>query len=826
MENILDLLSSNLFFVNNGDFYDLKYMNFVKKLVPNRWKCRELEFYSVFVLKEEMQSQGWKIHISSSLAEAYIVFSNVIPVLVNEQVPFKIIKSEKLHEISLQKGFPREESAKLITIYPFSNNQAISLLKHLDLVLKDVDGQNILSDKRYNNNSNLYYRYGSFTRNYVLDNYGFKKYLICMPDGGKIEDVGGVNYKKPHIFSSLFPDDTDSKKSELLRKVNVKKIIHVSNSGNVYSGIYYKNGKEIVIKEARKNMIQVIGFPNVNAISIQEEEYKNLRKLQEYSFVPKVYEHFADFENSYLIEERLYGEPLDHFVMKNNPLIYPNCTSEKIINYLRKIINIVSQLIDALQILEDNNILYTDLSLDNLILDENGLLKLIDFENIPKEKDICLSKVVINNRSSLNNSLVSLFLAFISRHEKLLRFDSSLIERTYKYYFSIFGIDTNFFDLIYLLKSDNDLNCIKKCIQTVSFKIKEKVIQDIYIEDFNDIYLTIKNDILENLQKNKDISCYPSNGGKNSYAFGRIGIFSYSKSILTDDVDEILKEYDDYISLFEGKLGIVNYLIEIGKEKKAANILKELRYSPLFSNNYSFGYGLAGYIYLLLKILEKDNDEILKEIVLEKIYYLHYKLSEENYKFEDYGFAKGLTGLAWIYLKAGKLLDNKKIVSFGKKLLEDEMEHLVETETDVLSLPYGEKDLRTSPYFSSGTSGFLSVLLQYNSFYQCDISHGCLDKLINGIKIYLTINPGQFEGLMSVGETFLDLYLFTNKKEYYDKALEVLNCIIQTFLIDKKFVPSNALNHCSYDYATGSVGFLEFYERLKNPKEISRKYID
>lgn len=85
-------------------------------------------------------------------------------------------------------------------------------------------------------------------------------------------------------------------------------------------------------------------------------------------------------------------------------------------------------------------------------------------------------------------------------------------------------------------------------------------------------------------------------------------------------------------------------------------------------------------------------------------------------------------------------------------------EHLVETETDVLSLPYGEKDLRTSPYFSSGTSGFLSVLLLYNSFYQCDISHGCLDKLINGIKIYLTINPGQFEGLMSVGETFLDLY--------------------------------------------------------------------
>lgn len=63
MENILDLLSSNLFFVNNGDFYDLKYMNFVKKLVPNYWNCRELEFYSVFVLKEEMQSQGWKIHI-------------------------------------------------------------------------------------------------------------------------------------------------------------------------------------------------------------------------------------------------------------------------------------------------------------------------------------------------------------------------------------------------------------------------------------------------------------------------------------------------------------------------------------------------------------------------------------------------------------------------------------------------------------------------------------------------------------------------------------------------------------------------------------------
>ena len=168
MENILDLLSSNLFFVNNGDFYDLKYMNFVKKLVPNYWNCRELEFYSVFVLKEEMQSQGWKIHISSSLAEAYIVFSNVIPVLVNEQVPFKIIKSEKLHEISLQKGFPREESAKLITIYPFSNNQAISLLKHLDLVLKDVDGQNILSDKRYNNNSNLYYRYGSFTRRHPM----------------------------------------------------------------------------------------------------------------------------------------------------------------------------------------------------------------------------------------------------------------------------------------------------------------------------------------------------------------------------------------------------------------------------------------------------------------------------------------------------------------------------------------------------------------------------------------------------------------------------------------------------------------------------------
>ena len=112
--------------------------------------------------KEKYLSQGWKIHISSTIEEAQKILKIVSNYLFANKIPFKYVKNEFQLIVKNSKNSARESSGKFITIYPNSIDEFKKTLKELEVLLRNFDnGPYILSDRRWKE-SNIYYRYGGF----------------------------------------------------------------------------------------------------------------------------------------------------------------------------------------------------------------------------------------------------------------------------------------------------------------------------------------------------------------------------------------------------------------------------------------------------------------------------------------------------------------------------------------------------------------------------------------------------------------------------------------------------------------------------------------
>ena len=146
------LLSSKNYYVpphhHQGDD---AYKELVEGVIPLNWKYKKdrLWWYVFPIKQHKLPEYGFKIHISSTIADSESLLHLIQPILYKLNAPFKVVRNKRLHEFVNSQNIGKTESGKFVTIYPCDVSQFKQLLFELYEVTKCYTGPWIATDNTY-----------------------------------------------------------------------------------------------------------------------------------------------------------------------------------------------------------------------------------------------------------------------------------------------------------------------------------------------------------------------------------------------------------------------------------------------------------------------------------------------------------------------------------------------------------------------------------------------------------------------------------------------------------------------------------------------------
>ena len=153
----------------------------------------------------------------------------------------------------------------------------------------------------------------------------------------------------------------EKKESKFISHYKLVEIIGVGGMGKVFKAIDTQNGQIVAVKV-------------LNPQVLKEEENKKrlssegmLLSSFNHRHIVKVFEFGETEKHTFIVMEYLNGGTLDDFVNKNCPLT------------LKQFIDISSQICEGLAVIHSHNIVHRDLKSQNIMFDENGTIRIMDF---------------------------------------------------------------------------------------------------------------------------------------------------------------------------------------------------------------------------------------------------------------------------------------------------------------------------------------------------------------------------------------------------------------------------------------------------------------
>jgi len=225
------------------------------KYLPLRPK-RSIWWYNRIRTRKD-PAQGWKLHVSATILSAVGTFRSVAPYLTRRKISFKAIKSlADLGELnSGVYGF--SQVGKFITIYPPSNEVAVSIADDLARLTANRPGPVVPYDERLCGNSCVYYRYGAFALNRKVALRGKRVCAIARPDGKLLPDRREPGTAAPQWLEDPFVGIRLQPRIEKLTPLETRygnyKALAQRGRGGVYRAfdLSGKRKKLCVIKEGR-----------------------------------------------------------------------------------------------------------------------------------------------------------------------------------------------------------------------------------------------------------------------------------------------------------------------------------------------------------------------------------------------------------------------------------------------------------------------------------------------------------------------------------------------------------------------------------------------
>jgi serine/threonine protein kinase len=354
-----------------SDYEDiLRSFHLEYKLADYYWQVGKIE-----------KTQGWILHLSVVLSQVKKLVNIIIPFLLEEGVPFKIVMSASICEDLLNGNLGVAQIGKVVSIYPENDPLALTLSKKLIALTMSFKGPAIPTDICLG--SILYARYGSFDPIIKLDANRNEEKYIYDGAGQLIKDSYSMPFQLPNgihwPFGELTAPILPEPPKQLNRLYKPVDVLKIDPRGNVFKGLYVKNllqVKHCVIKQAFSNMSSdEAGRDIQDRLVWQHELYKELRDTIP---MPIIYALFREQGSTVLIMEFIKGSSLFDQLIEINPLSkpwqdLPLNDSVQLLKYFIEITQIIERM-------HKKGYVHRDIVPVNFLINKKDKIVLIDIE--------------------------------------------------------------------------------------------------------------------------------------------------------------------------------------------------------------------------------------------------------------------------------------------------------------------------------------------------------------------------------------------------------------------------------------------------------------
>lgn len=266
--------------------------------------------------------QGWKLHVSGTVLNACDLLERLGPLLQSRDVHFKTPTSLS-HVARLNAGIHGSYSqvGKLITIYPDSDNEAVSLARQLYRLTCDLRAPAVPFEERFGPHGCVYYRYGAF-RKLKDETKGVNNSdsHLRHPQGHLVPDnrcsVGGPSWVK-NPFPKQTKTTSVTNEGPLTTTYHVFRALTQRGRGGVYQAVdsSVSPPRLCVLKEGRALGEQSWdGRDGRWRIKHERRVIASLRKSGVEA--PEIFSTFRSDDNFYLVTEFIEGANLMELLLK------------------------------------------------------------------------------------------------------------------------------------------------------------------------------------------------------------------------------------------------------------------------------------------------------------------------------------------------------------------------------------------------------------------------------------------------------------------------------------------------------------------------------
>lgn len=333
-------------------------------------------------------AHGWKLHVSARPGDLTAVVDLVLPVLLRHVCHAKWARSpETLRELN-SGASSAGAVGKAITVYP-GPGTVVGLADQLVALLRDREGPRIVSDRRVDPRSPVYYRYGPFTGDYRTGRSGRLESVMVGPDGRVFDGLATGAYRCPPWAEDPFADrpgnDARPPSSPEVGlgdglglglglgdgRYRITGGIVRKPQGNVYRAVDRATGLPVVVKQARAFVAE--DESGADTRDRLRNERTVLAALDTVAGVPRALDYFRHHHDEYLVMSSCGDRDLRREVQENGP--YRDDEARP----ARTLAELAGRLLRVLDGVHHRGVVVRDLKPDNVVLDAAGRCHVIDF---------------------------------------------------------------------------------------------------------------------------------------------------------------------------------------------------------------------------------------------------------------------------------------------------------------------------------------------------------------------------------------------------------------------------------------------------------------
>lgn len=265
---------------------------------------------------------GWKLHVSTHVAGLPDLAKTILPWLVAARCPFKLARSRTvLADLNDGTGSPASVG-KAVTVYP-DQRRVVELGQALARLLDGWPGPRILSDRRVTPSAPVYYRYGPFAAVWESDPLGRLMTRVHGPDGEVFEGAATLAYRQPSWVTDPFTGETGDEHAPgtavLGEHYEITSGLRRSARGNTYRGVDRRDGRPVVIKQARALVAE--DQDRVDTRLRLRNERRVLDALAGVAGVPLFLDHFRHGDDEFLVTTDCGPASLAEDVARHGPYL-------------------------------------------------------------------------------------------------------------------------------------------------------------------------------------------------------------------------------------------------------------------------------------------------------------------------------------------------------------------------------------------------------------------------------------------------------------------------------------------------------------------------